>query len=105
MKYRTRRRPTDFETKLETQLGPRRACIVDATDEGIQVQLEMGNLDIGDLVDIVVNDRRYPATTIWAKEGNAGLKFDTILPPSIFALIARQASANRNGKHKRFLMG
>ena len=105
MKYRTRRQPTDFETRLETELGQRHACILDATNEGIHVELEFGNLEVEEHVEILINQRRYSAKTVWAKEGQAGLQFSEVLPPSIYALVARRSVADTGGKKKRFLMG
>ena len=104
MQYRQRRKVTDFSTRLRTELGLRRAYIADATDEGVKVRLEMGNLEPETVLDMLVDDRAYPAVVVWAKDGEAGLQFKSPLPPNIAALIKRESRSHRGGKKTRFVM-
>ncbi len=102
MKYRERRKPTDFEVVLLTQASRKAVVVKDVSAKGIRIDPGNVHLEIEDDVEVEVRDRRYPSRVSWVKRGEAGLEFDRPLPADVIELVAR---ARKNVKGGRFLFG
>lgn len=105
MKYRTRRRMTDFEVALHADGFTRAANIVDITERGARIRLEFGNLVPDTLVSMDVRGQTFEAEVVWNKEGEAGLEFKALLPLDVLAAINRNLRRIPEPKKKRFLIG
>ena len=90
MKYRPRRKTTDFPILLLTETGEQRAEVHDISELGVSVRLQGTAMEIGEVVSIELRDRQYGARVVWARKDEAGLTFNRPLPKDIYALVARE---------------
>ncbi len=104
MQYRARRRLTSFEVFLTSDRGRFRADILDVTEGGVRLRLDIGNLDPDSTVSLEIQGRAYPCRVVWALHGEAGVAFDGPLPLDAFAAINRSVLRSGPAKKKRFLM-
>jgi hypothetical protein len=104
MKYRARRRLTSFEVFLSTDDSRRRADILDVTERGARIRLDIRNLEPDTEVAVDIRGRSYPARVVWCKEGEAGIAFKGILPLDTFGAVNRSMRRAAPPKKKRFLM-
>ncbi len=101
MKYRPRRKPTDFELLLVTEDGSQTVSVSDVSENGVRVKISHGIINADKDIFLELRGTRYPTRIAWAKGFELGLQFDKALPADVHALIARNHSA---GKGKRFMM-
>lgn len=104
MKYRARRKVTSFDVVLDADRGKRRANIVDITAHGARIRLEMGNLEVGASITMVMCGKDYPARVVWNKEGEAGVEFPETLELDMLAAISRTLHRPDMSRKKRFLI-
>lgn len=104
MKYRARRRLTSFEVFLSTDGGRRRADIVDVTDRGARMRLDIGDLEPDSEVTVDIRGRSYPARVVWCCKGEVGVAFEGLLPLDTFGAVNRSMRRAAPIRKKRFLM-
>ncbi len=102
MKYRARRRITSFEAFLTSDRGRFRADIVDVTERGVRLRLDIGNLDPDSAVSLDIQGRAYPCRVIWALRGEAGLAFEGPLPLDALGAVNRSVHRAEPTRKKRF---
>ena len=104
MKFRDRRRPTDFEVVLLTEAGQRSVPVLDVSRQGLRIrQDDELVLEPEDDVTIQIRERDYPSRVTWTKSGEAGIEFDLPIPQDVHDLIAR--ASQKSQKKRRFLFG
>lgn len=108
MKYRQRRRVTVFRVVLDTDWGKKNADIVNVTDKGAQLRLEVGNLTPASNVTLHIQGRPHAARVVWNREGYSGVTFAEPLDLQTLATVNRSLkrlpSKGKPAQTKRFLM-
>lgn len=90
MKYRPRRKLTEFDVVLAWETGESTVTVLDVNSAGARVRLMNGTELAEDLaVKMLLRGRGYRATVKWSRSGEAGLVFALPLPPDVLALLAR----------------
>ncbi|MEL7152104.1 MAG: PilZ domain-containing protein [Pseudomonadota bacterium] len=89
MKYRTRRRMTQFEVTLHADGCPHSATILDVTERGARMRLGSGNLAPGTLVSMGIHGQTFEADVVWNKDSDIGVAFEGVLPLDVLAAINR----------------
>ena len=90
MKYRPRRKATDFPILLLTETGEQRGEVLDINEHGASVRYANTAIEIGELVTVELRGRKYGARVVWAREDEVGLTFTRPLPKDVHALVARE---------------
>ena len=108
MKYRQRRRVAVFRVVLDTEWGKKHADIVNVTDKGAQLRLEVGNLTPATEVTLHIQGKSHAARVIWTREGYSGVSFEQALDLQTLAAVNRSLhrprSHEKSAKKQRFLM-
>ncbi|MEM8801874.1 MAG: PilZ domain-containing protein [Pseudomonadota bacterium] len=100
MKYRPRRKPTDFSVFLLVGEDRVSLDVLNVSEKGMRVRQNGVLLIPDDEVFVEIRSRRYPSRVTWSREREAGLEFDQHLPPDFMAMVApMKASA----KKRRYL--
>ena len=89
MKYRARRKPTDFPVLLLTETGSQQVALLNVTLDGGRVRLNDMAVERDEIVTLKLRDRHFGASVIWTKGNEAGLTFSRKLPPDVFAIVSR----------------
>lgn len=100
MQYRAPRKPTDITVFL--LVGEDRAAldVLNMNENGMRVRQNGVLLFPDDEVLVEIRSSRYPARVTWSEEREAGLVFDTRLPPDVLTVASR---AKTSAKKKRYL--
>jgi len=102
MKYRTRRRMTQFEVTLHADGCTRSATIVDVTERGARMRLGSGNLARGTLVSMGIHGQTFEANVVWNKDRDIGVAFKGLLPLDVLAAINRNLRRIPDGVRNDF---
>ena len=92
MKYRQRRRLTEFDAVLSAESGDYPVQLRDLTPEGVKITGLGGYVCPEAEVDLVVRNRRLPGWISWVDHDVAGVRLKARLPKDIETLIARGTS-------------
>ncbi|MCG6883113.1 MAG: PilZ domain-containing protein [Silicimonas sp.] len=106
MQFRSRRHLTRFQASLTVGEEALRVEIADVTEKGARVRLMKGELAPETPVELHLRGRSHAAVVVWAKEDEAGIAFDRILPIDVLATInhrMRQIDMSKI-KKRRFLI-
>ncbi len=104
MRYRERRKPTEFEVTLQTSAGDVVAVVLDATAGGARLRTDGVALEPETTLYVKVRGQRHLAAVVWVRDDEAGLTFQHPLPPSVLALLRRDMSVGKGQKKRRFVM-
>ena len=97
MKYRPRRKPTDFDATLVTEGGQFPVTLRDATPEGVRASGMEGYVWPEAEVQLVVRNRNLPGQISWKDGHTVGIKLDRPLPKDLLTLITRSTGNSRTG--------
>ena len=93
MKFRTRRRPTDFEIKLIAESGEYYVLLRDVSDTGIKVSGIGGYVYPDADIEIVIRRQRVPGRIKWVDRDVAGIELTSPLASEIAELVLRSNRA------------
>ena len=89
MKYRSRRKPTDYEALLCAESGDFPVTVQNVSAQGVNV-IGLGGIVFPDSdVLLIVQHQRFPGRISWVHEDVAGVKLKAPLPPKIATLLSR----------------
>ena len=89
MKYRPRRKPTEFTAQLVIESGTFPVTITDATETGVKVRGLGGYVFPDADAELVVQDQRYPGSIKWVDGDVVGLGIKRPLPVRVLELVTR----------------
>lgn len=89
MRYRPRRKHTDFSAVLLSDAGPQQVVLRDVSATGMRATGLTGYVAPQAEVQLKIRDRSYDAVVIWARDRSVGLKFNRPLPADLNALVTR----------------
>lgn len=98
MRYRPRRKPTDFEITLLVGQDRVALDVLNVSDAGMRVRQNGLLLIPEDRVQVEIHKHRYPTRVTWSEEREAGLEFDRPLPPDVLAMVARLKTSAKAGR-------
>lgn len=98
MKYRARRKPTDFEVVLLAGQDRATLDVLNVSDRGMRVSQNGLLLIPDDRVQVEIRNARYSTRVTWSEEREAGLEFEQPLPPDVVALVARSKTSAKKGR-------
>ncbi|MDA9865083.1 PilZ domain-containing protein [bacterium] len=90
MKYRQRRKPTDFPVVLLTTTGEQNCEISDVSEHGASLRHEDIEITAGELVSVKLRGREFGARVVWSHADEVGLAFTRPLPKDVYGLLARE---------------
>ena len=100
MKYRPRRRPTEFDAVLFAESGRFPVKLRNVGSDGVRVTGLEGLVFPDSNVTLEVHGKRLPGRICWVDQHTAGVKFNAPMPKDIATLIAR--STGGGGWNHRF---
>lgn len=104
MKYRARRKHSDFGAEIHTEAGVLAARIIDITQEGARLRMPRSVYARDVDVKVMIRSTPHPAELIWQQNGDVGVKFDKPLcGDDVNAVLRRLRNPNAGRKH-RFVM-
>lgn len=84
MQFREQRYPCDFPAVLALPGAESGVMVVNISAHGARVA-RAGAAVPGARAELAMMGVRFPATVQWARQGRAGLRFDTALPAAVLA--------------------
>lgn len=102
MKYRQRRKPTDYDAVLSAESGDYPVTLRDVTAEGVKVAGVGGYIYPEGEIHLVVRNQRLPGWISWVDNGVAGVRLKNPLPRDIETLIVRGTGAGRGMRPGRW---
>ena len=102
MKYRARRKPTDFQAVLVTEGGDYTVTLRDATPEGVRIDGVAGYVSTEAKVSLVIRNKRLPGMISWANGDTVGVKLDHPLTKDMLTLITRGTGHPGRPGHARW---
>lgn len=80
MSYRPRRRPSTMKASLRTGGRDVTVELIDVSEAGLRIGVRC-DVAPGESVTIATPRMQLPATVMWARKGEVGLRLDTKLTP------------------------
>lgn len=99
MKFRSRRRPTDFDAVLIAESGEHSVSLRNISPDGVKVTGLGGYLYPEAEVKLVVHGRPLPGRVCWVDQDTAGVKLKSPMPKDLLTRVAR---ATGGGQAYRF---
>ena len=99
MKYRSRRKPADFDAILSAESGDHPVKLRNVAMDGVQVTGLAGGVFADTDVKLVVRNRRMSARVCWVDEDRAGVRLKVPMSRDMLALISH---GTRGAKKHRF---
>ena len=89
MKFRIRRRRTDFPAVLLTENGEERVVLKDVSVNGLSATGLTHFVAAEAEVTLVIRQQRYPGKVAWSKDRDIGLALAKPLSPEVMRLVTR----------------
>lgn len=102
MKYRQRRRPTDFDAVLSAESGEYAVKLRDLTPDGVKVAGLKGYVYPEAEISLIVRNQRLPGWISWVNEDVAGVRLKDPLPSNLETLITKGTSFARGPRPARW---